>query len=327
MPRIPIQDRLQVVDAHLSHWQQADAENGTPIEIVTGYGAAQLQTDRDTYEAKDLEVAQLDADLTDARAQRDAIWGTSPNDEDGAWFRLTQYKNMIKARLGKRHRFARTVPNIGRATVERYLRICQQFIDHWEKVNAEVTPAVTLGTFTLAGLQTARDDLATQLTTVEQHEQTLLPLAREEREQMFGDEDEEEREETSIVARLVLYHATIEAMFPNQPLADSLPEIFPSSGGVSSPTLPTFRFNWIQEVDGSVTTWLEDPGIAEATDVFLKEGAVETTQFFDPSGPTVSSHNWPGITVIDELDALELRDDAGLTVARGEFDSTLNPPA
>lgn len=47
MGRIPDQNRLGVVDGHLGHYAQADAQAGTPIEILPGYGRTQLQADRD----------------------------------------------------------------------------------------------------------------------------------------------------------------------------------------------------------------------------------------------------------------------------------------
>ena len=99
--------------------------------------------------------------------------------------------------------------------------------------------------------------LSADQTLSEPVRQRALQSAREEREQLFGDEPEDVREQTSIIARLVLYAATIEAMFPTQPLAASLPGLFPSGG--SPAALPTFRFNWRQEPDGSLTTWLEVP--------------------------------------------------------------------
>ena len=113
MPRIPDQDRLGVVDAHIGHWQQADAQQAMPIEIMAGYGVAQLQTDRDAYHAKQEEVAQLESDLAAARAERDGIFGLTADDDGGAWFRLRQYKTFVRARLGARHPLSRTVPSCG----------------------------------------------------------------------------------------------------------------------------------------------------------------------------------------------------------------------
>ena len=47
--------------------------------------------------------------------------------------------------------------------------------------------------------------------------------------------------------------------------------------------LPVFDLNWEQQPDGSLKTWLENPGLSEAAMVFLKEGAVEQSQSFDPN--------------------------------------------
>lgn len=141
MARIPEPNRLPVVDANIGHWTEANVVAGSPIEIVAGYGLPQFHADRAAYHTKTDEITQIaDNDLPILRAERDAIWGVSPQDDDGVWFRLTQYKSMVRARLGARHPLTRTVPNIGPITVERYLTIFHQFIDHWERVNAALTP-------------------------------------------------------------------------------------------------------------------------------------------------------------------------------------------
>lgn len=111
-------------------------------------------------------------------------------------------------------------------------------------------------------------------------------------------------------------------MCPNQPLADSLPGLFPKGGPAA---LPTFRFNWRQEPDGSLTTWLEVPA-GDPQSVFVKEGVAEATQAFSAGGNIVSQ-TWQGITVVDDLDQLDLLDADSLTMARGVFDATLPEPA
>lgn len=185
---------------------------------------------------------------------------------------------------------------------------------------------MTLGAFALADLQAVQATIQTQQQLVEQIEQALLPLAREEREQLFGDEAEDVRSETSIIARLMLYQATINVLFPNQPLADSLPEIFPAGGSPSQPSLPTFRFNWAQQPEGVLNTWLENPGLSAAATVFLKEGVVEQSQSFDPEAGDVIQQTWSDVTVVEDLDELELRNGSGATIARGVFDATLPEP-
>lgn len=325
MVRIPDKDRLGVIDAHIGHWQQADLQNGTPIEIVPGYGVAQLQADRDAYHAKQEQVAQLESDLQAAKAERDGFFGVGPDDGGGAWFRLKQYKEFVLARLGTRHPLSRTVPNLGRVVIERYVTILHRFIDHWERVDAQLTPPLTLGSYTLANLQTAHDDVLARVQTADQVEQAKLPLAREERDQMFGDEPGDERDETSIVARLILYHATINAMFPKQPLADSLPEIFPGQSPTS--TLPTFRFNWVQIDASTVELWFEQPaGFTGGFTLFMRDG---TTEFFTavsvPPGQ-VWKTAWPDVVIMGEVDEVVLRDGQNLDVARGVRDTTLADP-
>ncbi len=324
MARIPDKNRLGVIDAHVGHWQQADAQNGTPIEIVTGYGLAQLQADRTAYHDKQEEIEQLEGDLGAAIAQRDGIFGTGPDDEDGAWFRLKQYKSFVKARLGGRHPLSRTVPNLGPIQVERYIAILHRFIVHWQQVNAQLTPALTLGAYALANLQTAHDDILARLETIEQLTESLLPLAREEREQMFGDEPDDKREETSIIARLLLYHITIAAMFPNQPLADSLPEIFPPG---TATTLPTFRYNWVTTGASVIELWIEMiAGLIDAQTLFMKEGIVEFATAVSLQPGQVWKTPWNGVVIVDGVDQVLLRNGQNLDVARGVFDPTLPDP-
>jgi len=327
MARIPESDRLAILDAHIAHWTQANTIAGTPIEIVPGYGVAQLQALRDQYNTLVEAIAQIEAnDLPTLRAERDTIWGVSPQDNNGVWFKLTLYKNMVRARLGARHPLTRTVPNLGDTTVERFLDILHNFIDHWERLNPALPTPLTLGSFTLANLQTVHTNLHAKITAIAAA-LTLLALKREEREQLFGDEPEELREETSAVSRLLLYHATIEATFPNQPIADSLPEIFPV--GPETP-LPTFRINWLAQPGGIVKLWYDPPApaLSDAALVFLKEGATElTTPVISTTPGSVQVHNFSGVTVVGELDQLELRNGDGITIARGVRDTSLAEPA
>lgn len=324
MVRIPDQDRLAVVDAHLAHWAEADTINGTPIEIVTGFGVTELTTLRDDYHVKQSAIATMEMQLTTARAERDSAWGINPN--QGIWARLKQYKPLLKARLGGRHPLTRTVPNLGKVAVQNYHKIVHAFIDHWTEVNAAVTPAFTLGTYTLAMLQADHTALNAKMQSVEQLENARLPLAREEREQLFGDEPEEVREESSIVSRLVLYQATIRAIFPTQPIADSLPRIFPGSP-TPTPPLPEVRFN-AQQVSDIVETWHEVPeDVTNSQLAFLREGAIERTEeLTSPAPGSIELINWPGLFLVDELDEFELRSADNLTVARGVLDPSLPRP-
>ncbi len=327
MARIRELDRLSIIDEHLAHWALANAVQA--ILLIAGYGRQQLVVQRNLYHALQGTIATLEADLIAAINQRDGIFGFGPEDPNGIWARLRQFKTLVIARLGPRHVLSRTVPNLGRMTPQLYLDLLGRFIDHWTRVNAALgaTP-LTLGTFAVADLETMRDNLADKIAEVNSINATLR-VKRQEREQLFGDEKEELREETSIIARLVLYHAMIEATFPGQPLADSLPEIFPSSSTSSTP-LPTFRFNWRVLPNGDLKVWYELPApeLDNAVVLYLKEGAMELTSPVTSTTPgSVQVHTFQDVTVVDELDELELRDIDSLTIATGDRDTSLVEPA
>ena len=79
---------------------------------------------------------------------------------------------------------------------------------------------------------------------------------------------------------------------------------------------------------GQLKTWLADPALEDATTLYLKEGAVEQTKPFTPGvEDTVTAQTWTGITMVGELDVLELRDGDGKTIARGNRDVGLAEPA
>lgn len=128
--------RLAIIDGHITNWTEAEVLNGGPIVIVLGYGLPQLVLQRAAYQTLVAAIIQLEGDLPALRAERDGIWGISPQDDDGVWFRLTQYKALVRARMGAKHPLSRTVPNFGDLNISRYLTVVQQFIDHWERVNA-----------------------------------------------------------------------------------------------------------------------------------------------------------------------------------------------
>ena len=327
MARIPEAQRLGIIDANITHWTEAEIINGAAILLVVGYGLPELMAQRVAYQTLATVILQIEeSDLPTLRAERDGIWGISTVDDDGIWFRLTQYKALVRARFGAKHPLARTVPNFGELTISRYLTVTQQFIDHWERVNAALPAPLTLGTFTLALLQTAYTNLDTKIKAVESAE-TTVAIKRAEREQLFGDEPEELREETSIIARLVLYQATLSALFPNQPIGDTLPPIFPPS---SPPSTPSFGFNWATQSGGSVKVRYAPPtpAVTSAAQVFFKEGAFEATAAVTSTTPgSIQVHNFSGVTIVDELDELELLNAAGLTVAHGSRDTSLLEPA
>lgn len=325
MPRIVEANRLPMIDAHLGHYAQAEIINGAPILLDVGVGLPQLQTQRNEFETLGDDVLVLrETTLPAVRSQRQGIWGISPKDVNGVWLRLTQYKQMVATRLGARHPLARTLPNIGDIAIERYLTIITRFRSHWALVNAALATPLVLGPFTIAMLQAAHASLDALFIDIEAKEK-LAQLKNEQQEQLFGDEPDDERELTSIIARLLLYHSEIESRFPGQPIADSLPEIFPPGPD----SLPTFSFNVIQQPGAVLKVFYHppDPALVTATTVFLKEGEVEQTQ--PVTSTTVGStpvHNFAGITLVGDLDRLELRNGDGVTIARGVRDPSLAEP-
>lgn len=328
MPRIADEDRLQVVDNHLAHYEQAIILNGSAFEIEPGFGRPELVLLRDAFEALQLEIAALadeGGEIAALISERDDYFGTSEDDDGGVWFWIKEYKAAVKARLGGRHALTRTVPNLGKILPKNYLDIVHRFIVHWTRVNAALATPLVLGAFTLATLVTAHGNLQTKIEAIEEAEITL-DLKREKREQDFGDEREDKREQTSLVAWMLKYQSVIRTKFPNQPIADSLPELFPGDTGTPLPTLP---FNYVAQPGGVLKTFFAVAGLpAGAATVFLKEGAVELTKPIQTSPPDgMQVDLWDGITLVGDLDEFEFRDADGLTIARGVRNTSLPEPA
>ena len=74
------------------------------------------------------------------------------------------------------------------------------------------------------------------------------------------------------------------------------------------------------QANGTLKIWYSavDPAW-NATQVFLKEGADTRLEPITPTRVVL----WPALTVLDDLDGVELRDAGGLTVARGTRDNSL----
>lgn len=323
MGRIKEDDRLTVIDSHIAHWTEADALAGLPIELEPGYGIAQLQAQRDAYDAKGDDILQMDnTTLPLTRVQRDTLFGVSDQNE-GVRFRLVQYKACVKAKLGARHPLVKTVPNIGRVQPTTYLKIIDRFADHWNEVNAALPAPLAIGDLTLTDLKTAHSDIEEKIQAVNRMDEVQLPLMRAEREVLFGDVPEDEREQTSIVARMQLYHVEIETRFPGQPIADSLPEIFPSE---SPAGLPTFVFNWSEPMQGQVKLWFEVPDLPDAYQAFMKEGVAEQNVLLDAGQGNLQVVVWDNITMVEELDQLEVQDIEARTLALGVRDENLPEP-
>ncbi len=149
------------------------------------------------------------------------------------------------------------------------------------------------------------------------------PFSVPEREDFFGDVLEEERDDTSLVTIMETYHVAIQLQFPGRPIVNTLPRIFPEQDG----PLPKFKFNWRDLGGGSLKTWLANPALEDATTLYLQKGAVEQTKpFTHGDEDTVTAQTWTGITMVGELEVLELRDEDRKTVARGHRDAGLVEP-
>lgn len=328
MPRLNETERLAMLDLHLPHWSLADALAGGPVVLPIinpdgtpgTYARADLVAHRAAYETlTDAIMALEETTLPALRSERNDLFGIDGTDVDGVWIRLLSYKALVVSRLGARHALARTVPNLGDVMVKDYLDIIERFHAHWLRVNAALPVAAPLlvGPMTAALLLARHAALKAKIKEVSDAE-LELSVKRADREQLFGDEAAEVREPNSIIARLLQYHATIQGNFPGQPIADTLPRIFPQEAA----SLPRFDFNWRDLGGGQLKTWLRDPGVDDATEVHLEEGAVTLSQAYAQGAP-VQAQTWAGITMVGELDVLELRDATGHTTARGRRDTTL----
>lgn len=328
MPRLNETERLAMLDLHLPHWSLADALAGGPVVLPIinpdgtpgTYARADLVAHRAAYETlTDAIMALEETTLPALRSERNDLFGIDGTDVDGVWIRLLSYKALVVSRLGARHALARTVPNLGDVMVKDYLDIIERFHAHWLRVNTALPVAVPLlvGPMSAALLLARHAALKAKIKEVSDAE-LELSVRRADREQLFGDEAAEVREPNSIIARLLQYHATIQGNFPGQPIADTLPRIFPQEAA----SLPRFDFNWRDLGGGQLKTWLRDPGVDDAAEVHLEEGAVTLSKAYAQGAP-VQAQTWAGITMVGELDVLELRDATGHTIARGRRDTTL----
>ncbi len=330
MGRIVESERLPKTDAVHAHWGEAETVAGGPITVELPDGTlvtrANFLTKRNDYETMQDDLLEMDeTQLPHLISQRETTWGTGPEDTAGVWFRLKQYKKVVRTKLGKRHPLSRIVPNLGEIQPGTLVRICHRFEDHWTRVLA-VKPGVTIGPFTLAMLQAAH----VSLHAIDLAEETLVevtrPAQRSDMEHLYGDVADDDREDNSLVGIMLAYVTKIETDFAGQPIVDSLPEVFPDQGG---PTLPTFRYNVIQQPGAVVKVFYEPPApaLANAALVFLKEGVIEITQPVTSTTPgSVQTHIFNGVTLVGDLDEFELRDGDGVTIARGVRDSALPEP-
>ena len=326
MPRLTESERVSTHENFSNHWKQAEAHAGKTVEIEPGYSAKDFQAQADAYDAKSKAIRLLvENKLPQLRVERDTLFGTSSADEQGVWFYLARYKPIAQGLLGGKHPLSRTIPNLGKVHPSRMLSILESFIEHWALINQARQQDMTIGGFDLATLKKRYTALETLLKAISKAESIELPLLRAEREQLYGDLPEEQREQTSLISRMLLYRNTIEAFYPNDPISQSLPRIFPQS---TSESIATFAYNWVALENARLQTWFTYPQLEGAAQLYLQEGVVEKTEVLaeKESGSMVRSH-WDNIQIVGELDLLELRDADGRTLMRGVRDSALPQPS
>ena len=83
-------------------------------------------------------------------------------------------------------------------------------------MNAALPAPFILGTLTLANLITQRDAIEAKVKLIAKKE-AALALQRQQREDFFGDVNEDYRDETSLVTLIETYHVAILVTFPGQP--------------------------------------------------------------------------------------------------------------
>ena len=92
----------------------------------------------------------------------------------------------------------------------------------------------------------------------------------------------------------------------------------------SSPTLPTFGFNWQVAGTGVQVSLVVPAGVSGSVTVLLREGAVELTTAASVSPGQTKQVTWPNVTIVDDVDEVLLRDAAGTDLARGVRDQTIS---
>lgn len=332
MGRIVEAERLSTADAIHGHWGEAEIINGGPISVELPDGTlvtrAQFLTKRNDYHQFQDDLLEFDDTQEPLLiAEREAIWGTEPDDENGVWFHLGLYKGMVKARLGTRHPLYKIVPNLGKVYPLTYASICHRFEDHWEQLLLVKPGAAIGGTYTRANLVTAHAAIEGKTTALTTLRDTTRPLTRAKMDRLYGDVIEKEREPDSLVAIMLAYINDIQGRFPGQPISQSLPGVFPGESGTPTPT-PSLDFNYVSQPGGVLKLWFAVAGLpVGAALVFIKEGAVELTKPIQASPPNgIQVDLWDGVTLVDDLDEFEIRDVNGLTLASGTRNPALVEP-
>ncbi len=323
MPRLTLQERETVMNDFAGHYEELLVQHPA-WEIETGFGLTQLRALYQDYRAKQASIVTLESTtLRNQRAQRDTLFGATADDVNGVWFVLSLYKKMTRSRLPNNSPLRKTIPQIGLVYPGTYDAILGGFIEHWKLVNEALPPTkpLLIAGKSLANIEAIRTQIGGLATTVDEAFQTRLSVMRAEREQLFGDVIEDEREATSVIGRLDSYSIEVQSQFPGSTLAQTLPRIFPEEG-----ELPRFPFNFRTSGVDVVIWWAMVESLKNrAAVLFLKEGIFEQTQPVPTALPYKVT--FAGAEAQDELDEVELRDDNGITIAHGRHDASLIEPA
>ncbi len=327
MPRLTEAERQTLMGDINGHYGEL-LETHAGWEIAPGFGLPQLRLVEAAYNAKQAQIVAIEATGMPAkRAQRDALFGLDNEDLDGVWFYLLLYKAQVKLKLGPKAPLAKTAPNLGKVGPGSLDHILESYINHWTLVNEELAaktppaPELSIGPITLAELTSRRAQVAALTSQIDESVLTRLTVMRAQREEIMGDVKEEERADDSFIARAVAYRVEVMSQFAGTPLAQTLPRIFPAASGES---LPKFAFNFRASLSQVTLWWTMPDGVDDASVIYLKEGAFEETRSIPAAPPLVVLFN--GVATQDEIDEVELRDDAGKTVAHGRFDGSLIEP-
>ncbi len=324
MPRLTQAERAAVNTDFTGHYTQL-LETHPGFEIQPGYGLTQLRAEIADYDERQAAIEAIEATgMPLKRAQRDALFGATSEDVNGIWYFLSLYKGQVRLKLPKSP-FTKTVPNIGNVSPGGYDAILRRFGEHWALVNAalaaQTPPAAPLaiGPITLGELEARRAQIHTLEAEVDETVLTRLAVMRAEREQLYGDVREDDREATSLVSRFETYRLEVQSQFAGSPLAATLPRIFPLE------TAGEVRFDFNYRQNGSdVVAWFEMPSGISASVVYLKEGAFEESVAMPTTAPFKVTFS--DVSVEEDVDELELRDAEGKTVAFGRLKRDLIEP-
>lgn len=327
MERLTEPERIAVAQSNIEHIHMINQKEGSSVEALPNVGVQVLEDKYRAYQNKNQEIRNIEeVQLPNSRAERDAIFGDADT-ESGIRFRITRYKSMARARLGRLHPLNKTIPNIGTLRIERYPELVADFIEHWKRVNLALSTPLQLGNYTLADLQSDHQKLVTCMATIRKLETVELPLARAEREKIYGDVPESERDQESFITYLLFFRETIQNLWPNHPYSQSLPALFPTTS--KEPPI-TFAYNWVETAPGVIQTWFVFPKlkVSQGILLYLQEGIVEhTVSLADISPGEVLSSTWNDIDIVDEIDLLEIQDADKRTLAIGQRDPQLSKPA